>query len=349
RDELRAYLMAEMEKEDTPEDYRRSATELWLLGMAPRDLDLQKLLVDLQTEQIAGFYDPEIDSFFLIGEDGQFKALDQITYAHEFDHNLQDQLIDLNAGLKSAEFEGDRALAYRSLVEGDATLLMQEWTQKDLLTSLEPAELLELSQSLGDIDDDQLASAPRILRESLQFPYTLGLSFAQQLYGRGGWAAVDAALQDPPTSTEQILHPEKYLASPREQPSLPERFDLSGALGAGWTVATTNTFGEFDLRIMLEEIGAGDGSSAAAGIAGVRYALYEQAADQAPLLQMTLRWDSPEEGQQFLSAFTGALQPSGDILRRDDVLIGIKGDGQEFTVLFSPAEPALRAALAAQP
>jgi hypothetical protein len=351
RDELRAYIVAEMEKESTPADYRHSAQELWLLGLGPQDLDLQTLFVDMQTEQIAGFYDPEVDTFYLIGDSATLSPIDQITYAHEFDHNLQDQTVDLNAGLEQNEFDADRGLAYRALVEGDATLLMNDWTQQYLVQALSQDELMAMLQELQAQQEQStvLDTAPTIVREGLLFPYQEGLAFVQSLYEQGGWPAVTAALSNPPTSTEQILHPEKYLPAQRDDPNLPDRFDLSAALGADWTTATTSTLGEFDLRVLLRDTAAqGDTNAAAAGIGGIRYALYESTAE-TPLVQMVARWDSPGDGDEFLSAFRSTLQGSGDVLKRNNVFVAIKGSGAEFTVLFSPDEAALRSALVALP
>lgn len=352
RDELRAYIEGEMAKENTPDDYRHSAAELWLLGLAPKDIDLEKLYVDLQTEQISGFYDPETDTFYLVGEDTTLPPVDQITYAHEFNHNLQDQAVDLNAGLEKNEFDSDRATAFRSLIEGDATLLMTQWVQEKLVENLPPDELLKLSQDLQNQANGAtvLDSAPTIVREGLMFPYAEGQAFVQALYDAGGWPAVTAALSDPPTSTEQILHPEKYSGPGRDEPNLPERFDLTGALGGGWTTATTNTLGEFDLQVMLRDMGlpAAEAAAAAAGIGGVRYALYEDA-NQAPLLQLTTRWDTAADGDEFLEAVLSKLIVAGDLFQRGDVLVAIKGGGQEYTILFGQDEAALRTAMAALP
>ncbi len=351
REELRAYIVSEMEKESTPDDYRHSGQELWLLGLGPKDLDLQTLFVDMQTEQIAGFYDPETDTFYLVGDRPDLAPIDQITYAHEFDHNLQDQVVDLNAGLEQNEFDADRALAYRAVIEGDATLLMSLWTQTYLTNNLSQPELLQLLQEIQAQQEQStvLDSAPTIVQAGLYFPYQEGLAFVQALYDQGGWPAVTAALSDPPTSTEQILHPEKYLSAQRDEPNLPVRFDLSAALGADWTTATTSTLGEFDLRALLEDTAAqGDINAAAAGIGGIRYALYESG-DQIPLLQLVARWDTAADGDEFLQAFRSTLQGTGDVLKRDDVFVAIKNSGAEFTLLFSPDEAALRSALVALP
>lgn len=352
RDELKERIIKDMEEENTPEDYRHSVQEMWLLGLGEKDLDLEALFIELQTEQILGFYDPEEDTFYIISEKATLPPVDQITYAHEFNHNLQDQEVDLNAALKANEFDSDRSMAFRSLVEGDATELMANWTQEKLVARLSPAELTQLLDDLNSQGggSDILDRVPRIMREGLMFPYNEGQKFVLALKKQGGWEAVTKALSDPPTSSEQILHPEKYLAAQRDEPNLPDRFDLTSALGLNWTTATTSTLGEFDLRILLEDTKAqGDTDNAAAGIGGIRYALYEQSESKTPLLQMTTRWDTPTDGDEFLQVFRSTLTGSGDVQQRGEIFVAIKGSGQEYTILFSPDEQALRTALAALP
>ena len=103
---------------------------------------------------------------------------------------------------------------------------------------------------------------PPVLRESLLFPYTGGLTFTQRLHGAGGWEAVNDAFAKPPASTEQILHPEKYDSgeAPLEV-DLPD--DLAARMGAGWKVGLEDTLGEFQLKVWLAET-AGDGAASAA-------------------------------------------------------------------------------------
>ncbi len=90
-------------------------------------------------------------------------------------------------------------------------------------------------------------------------------------------------------------------------------------------------------------------SLAEALFGGIRYALYEQSESKTPLLQMTTRWDTPTDGDEFLQVFRSTLTGSGDVQQRGEIFVAIKGSGQEYTILFSPDEQALRTALAALP
>ena len=90
---------------------------------------------------------------------------------------------------------------------------------------------------------------PLILRRQLEFPYTDGFTFtANGLYGNGGFDAVNQALQTPPVSTEQILHPDKYFAG--EQPIAVTLDDQSATLGAGWSRVYEQTMGELNIQVL---------------------------------------------------------------------------------------------------
>ena len=178
------------------------------------------------------------------------------------------------------------------------------------LQHLSQAELFELlAQGLDPEATRVLQEMPPVLRESLFFPYTAGLNFTQGLYTAGGWGAIDAAFADPPASTEQILHPEKYAAEEEAvQVELPE--DLAGKIGAGWSTALEDTLGEFQLKIWLGEtakaasVGATD---AAAGWGGDRVAVLNGPND-AWVIALLTDWDTNADATEFATAATEALE-----------------------------------------
>ena len=184
--------------------------------------------------------------------------------------------------------QGDRSLARLALVEGDATLLMTRW----LSEHLDPAELGELLK----VDPEaqaQLERMPAILRESLLFPYQQGLIFANGIWARGGWEAVDAAFGRLPDSTEQILHPEKYEAREKPVEVALDADALAKAMGAGWSGTPEDTLGEFQLSVWLRENGvkALPADDAAAGWGGDRLA-YLRGPNGAYALALLTAWDS---------------------------------------------------------
>src|SRR6185312_6306875 len=121
--------------------------------------------------QVIGFYDPETKKMSVKSAGGAIGVAQQITFAHEYDHALQDQQFDLSKVGIDARDQGDRSLARLALVEGDATLVMTEWAS----TALTPAQLLQyLAQSDITGQMASLAKLPSAMRAQLMFPYTTG-------------------------------------------------------------------------------------------------------------------------------------------------------------------------------
>ncbi|MEJ7653393.1 MAG: hypothetical protein WKH64_08625 [Chloroflexia bacterium] len=123
REQLRARLTADLNEEYPPALAEQDERFLKALGLLPPDADLRKILLDLYTEQIAGFYDPATDEMYLVSQGGELGALEELTYAHEVVHALQDQNFDLEKLIDENKENDDADLATRALVEGDATVL----------------------------------------------------------------------------------------------------------------------------------------------------------------------------------------------------------------------------------
>jgi hypothetical protein len=307
------------------------------LGMLQPDEVLADLYIELLTSQVAGFYDFRVDELFVVARSGEVGVTERVTYAHEFDHALQDQHFDL-VELLDLPGEGDTAVAHLALVEGDATAVMAFWAQ----SALTPQEALELLESAQDPEAQALlARMPPILRESLTFPYERGLQFVLGLQAEGGgWDAVDAAYEDPPASTEQILHPEKY--ADREDPidvEVPE--DLAAQLGEGWRSTYEDTFGEFQFQVWLRNaIDADVGNPAAAGWGGDRFVVL-QGPDDAWALVMTTTWDTDADASEFQQAAGTAIgdgnHPGTVIIDGRDVTIVVASDGRLLNETVSAA------------
>ncbi len=217
------------------------------LGAVPADTDLRALLAELLAGQVVGFYDTETEALVVASGDpsAPLDVLTQSILAHELDHALVDAIF----GLPDEELEGpsDAALALLALVEGDAVLAQERF----LLSAIEPGLLLglaadpEVAEALA-----QLQSFPHFLRAELAFPYGEGALFVCGLYAQGGWPAVDVAYRERPTTTAQILFPQRYAA--REGAVDPRD---PGALGGAWVRASTDTIGAAELMWLFEAPG----------------------------------------------------------------------------------------------
>jgi len=337
-DQVKARIKAQFEKDNPPDEIAVAEDTLKALGLLPADASLADLYVDLLGSQVAGYYDPETREMVVVSRSGAIGAAEKVTFAHEFTHALQDQSFGLDGIDVDAVGQGDRSLARLALVEGDATLLMSRW----LTEHLDPADLGELLM----VDPEaqaQLERMPAILRETLLFPYQQGLIFANGIWARGGWEAIDRAYGRLPDSTEQVLHPEKYEA--REMPVEVEldAGALAKALGAGWSGTPEDTLGEFQLSVWLRENGvkALPAGAAAAGWGGDRLA-YLRGPDGAYALVLRTAWDTAADAAEFVDA-AGTVVGDGDspgtVVRSaaTDVVVVLASDGAALNAAVDAA------------
>ena len=238
----------------------------------------------------------------------------RIVIAHELTHALGDQHFDLDAMLDAVKIDDDAALALSALIEGDATLTMmavaqQDWTGTQIVAM--PAQgLSRLVRWFGPflpmMGGTTARNSPPVMYQSLLFPYVNGLVFCAHLTNAGGWPALDAAYKNPPLSTEQILHPEKY-AGPEADP--PTAIDLGEIrTPEGWTDLGRNCIGELTMRIMLARQG---GNQAAAGWDGDTLAVFAGKDDPKRLGMVWLStWDTEADAEQFAAALQKYWMPT---------------------------------------
>ena len=311
---LTQYLVQNFDRDYLANERESDQKLLSTLGVLNQGDNVVQILLDLLTEQVIGTYSPDDKTMYLIGTAAVFGPDEQVTFAHEFTHSLQDQYYDLNKLMPKHTDNDDRSEAVQALVEGDAVLIQRLWAQ----SALSPTELAQLGQSGGD---SKLFQAPNFIREQLLFPYGDGFNFVRQSYQAGGARAVDEVFRTPPDSTEQILHPDKYRAHEKPVPvSVP---DLSGQLGQGWRQINQNTLGEMAIRLMLTEYtDANRAVRAAAGWGGDRWSLLEKDGRQALVLETV--WDTPTDAREFFdtqglafkSRFSGAKQDEASETRQ---------------------------------
>ena len=312
REELGKFIAGSFGRDNPESLIAGTETLLKALLLMPQGDSLRDLYVEMLTSQIAGLYDDTTKSMYVISDTGEIGPLEEITYAHEYTHALQDQAFGLGKLHGDATDEGDRTLARTTLIEGDATLLMFLWAQQ----YLPPDQLLEVAGSADPASQAILDRLPALLKETLMFPYTTGLGLTQgQFVAAGGYSGVDALFANPPDSTEQVLHPEKL--NPREAPiEVAFDADLAAKLGTGWCVALQDTLGEFQLGIVLRDAGGVDtatANAAAAGWGGDRVALVG-GPDGEMGVALDTRWDTAPDASEFATALgpmLANLQASG--------------------------------------
>ncbi len=350
-----AYVRDQIDDPETVEEIGKADALYKLLGLISVESVLFDQYSSLLDAQVLGAYDPDVEEFVVRQPGAEFGPSQEFTYAHEYVHRLQDAQFSLDAILDRLEEEGnsDRSLAFSALVEGDATTSQQLYAIRHL-------DLNQLSQILAESQEaiEGSEGAPYILQRGLEFPYIEGASFADRLRSTQGIESLDAAFANPPDSTEQILHIEKYVN--RELPlevSLPEGlFDSEGLNGEGWDVIDEDVFGEFFLKAWLEAIGArsSDAAEAAAGWGGDAMTLAVNNEGEHALVGM-IAWDNPSvDAEQFYLVLTSIMAASPEFLRADiGPNVGIKAYEGEGGVIvaatFNSPERGEFTAIAAAP
>lgn len=340
---LSTYLQDVLDTEYPPEKAAADQRTLVALDLLPVRTDLRALRARLLEENVAGFYDerPGRKRLFAVSDDRTLTPANQLVLAHELRHALQDQYSDVHAALPSSvgDFD-DRRLAYLSLLEGDATLVMERF----LLRRLPGAP-----DSAGDmggfaLPPNVMPGVPAVLQDQLVLPYLVGRDFAREVWRRGGWDALRQAWSRPPASTEQVLHHEKYVSgeSPR-MPDLPYTPPGSRMINEG-------VLGEILIRTFL-----GEGSdAAAAGWGGDLFRVFDVSG--RTLLVWASVWDSPNDAREFVEAararFAARYGPprvegAFQVFVSGDWRFALAEQGGRVLLLSSDDASALQAALAA--
>jgi hypothetical protein len=139
------------------------------------------------------------------------------------------------------------------------------------------------------------------MQQDFLFPYTYGTDFVRSIHNEGGWDAVDAVYDDPPITTEQILHPERY---PWDKPIAIDPPDFVPVLGEPWREIESYVLGEWFTQLVLSEHVGNDLSIIAAqGWGGDVYVALANDDEQLEALFLMTLWDSVRDAQEFAAAF----------------------------------------------
>jgi hypothetical protein len=299
----------------------------------------------------------------------------RVPLTHQLAHAVADQrfgfrrLMDITPDGRS-RLGGDARRARLAVIEGDAMLTGLE-VLDPRETFLAAPQLTALAARLRTAGQDPAGGWPATLST---FTHVTGLLFVARARAHHPWSAVDALWTDPPTSTEQVLHPEKYESC--EAPVNVDPSVLPALPGLGHPGAT-DVAGELVVRAWLETAWAPDvAARAAAGWGGDRAAIYASppeapgtggpdagATTTAALGWLTL-WDDAAEADDFAHAARtvlerqaekGVPEPASQATRPDGVvfssargLFGLARRADAVALLIAApegAEPALQAML----
>jgi hypothetical protein len=261
-DEAETMMEADLMRDYSDDQLAADGVAGSLTGLYPTGIDLKAGSLKLLKSQVAGFYDPHSKEMVLV-EGGadlgiwnataefmiQRDVVGEMLLAHELTHALQDQNFDLEKSMDKVKDDDDRALALKSVAEGDATIAGFAYAAGRMDDSTADAlanNLKQLPQAL----EAEAPDTPEGLSAPLVFQYSDGVRFVDEAYRRGGWPAVNALYRNPPQSSHQILHPALYFDSTGPPP----RIELAGyeSIMRGWKKVDDDTYGELLLRVILE-------------------------------------------------------------------------------------------------
>ncbi len=344
REEARLEMIANIDEEIPPAKQAGYSAMLGFFGFTKEGATVKEVISDFIAAGAGGYYNPKTDLFSLIR--GFNEDASRGIVFHELVHAVEDQYYDFQQRSERYEKEelDDQAEALRALVEGSARVHEQRFvdSEPDGWPKYMQGQMAEAQQ--GDTLKKQMAIPPAVLLAFVLYPYGNGSAFLEQVLpkdGDGKGDPVGTLFADPPTSTEQILHPSKYLGE-RDLPRGVALPDLAPSLGAGWSRLAHGTMGElwtgialnaylvpnnlmaqvqsclrlpkgpfksqdegikFQLNLTLEF--KGQTAKAAGGWDGDRYALFG-AGDRVALAWVSV-WDGEDDAREFAEAYGKVL------------------------------------------
>lgn len=296
KEQVRTFLLAKLAKELPPERIEGLVASYRLLGLLPDSLDLSTLFVDLYTEQIAGFYEPDSSMLYAVGGGNRLQLKGIL--AHELTHALQHQYVALDSILADRA-DADRLAAAQAVLEGQATvvMLMVLAPDRDILSDDGVWELLRSQLTGPTADLEVFNSAPLVIRTGLIFPYLEGATFMRWwINNRGREQPYGAAM---PTSTEQILHPSRL-----QQGDAPVALAFEDDSS---DVIHEDTFGEFEMDVLRSGLAGIEAvaTDLALGWGGDRLRVYRT--PEGPALVWYSVWDEPRFATNFRERVVAGL------------------------------------------
>ena len=336
REEIRAYVIKQMNEEKNPTERYADARTAEAFGLLPKGFDLDTFMVNVLTEQVEGLYDPKAQEFYIA--DWSPPSDQRMVMAHELTHALEDQHFHIEAWSRAARPNEDAELARDAVLEGSAMAAMVDYLMVGTGRSLKDLPEFDPSMLLGELESTPtLKSAPPFLKDALIFPYISGLNFSAAVLKNSGWPALAGVFEKPPVSTQQILHPVAYKSG--KTPSTVSLPSFDKVLGKDWAKLDENILGEFGWKEVLKQFLDDDrAKSLAAAWDGDRYATYEQKGTKNLILVTRLHLDSEEHAARFFGQYSEALEKKHaqrlNLLRRPNFFQFDTPDGGAFLYCF---------------
>ncbi len=332
RDEIRAYVIHQMDEDKNPAERYADAKAGEAFGLIPKHFDLDSFMVELLTEQIAGLYDPKAHEFYI----ADWIPLDdqRMVMAHELTHALEDQHFQIEKWLKAARPDDDAEMAREAFLEGSATAAMVDYMLQGTGQSLMKLPEFDPSILTGELGNTPtLRKAPPFIKDSLTFPYFAGMTFTVAVMKPEGWSVLGKVFNKPPATTQQVMHPDLYKSG--HVPTKVTLPAIDSLLGGDWKKLDDNCLGEFGLvEVLKQYLGEQRAKPLAAAWEGDHYLLFENKQNQRLLLVTRLHFSTQELTQRFFGQYSELLEKKHDqrsnLLRRPNFFSFDSPDGGVF-------------------
>jgi hypothetical protein len=304
---------ARLRDADRPDDEDRERTKttervLQAYGLLDRDVDLEKATESLLGDAVLGYYDTEEDDLVVRGE--ELTPYVRSTFVHELTHALQDQWFDLDRE-DIDERDDEASTAFTSVIEGDAVRIEQQYLDSLPEEQQKQAEMEELAG--GGIDP----GVPRILLELIGFPYAAGPQFANEVVAKAGQPRLDEAFRNPPTTTEEIMHPEVFLAGGKPKPVTEPKPDK------GEEAIDEGVLGEYGLLLVLSRfVDLQEVLPAVHGWGGDRYVAWRDGNRTCARTNVVM--DSADDARELRAALAKVAEEN------DELKVGTSGGAITF-------------------
>ncbi len=277
---------------DTSSDGQSSAADGQAFVGVMRALGLVGDKVDLgdvakkQVGDIVGFYDSKRKALYVRGVSPTPYAKEVLV--HELTHALDDQQFGLDRpGLSDSS--DDSGPAFQALAEGSALHVEQQWYES---RTTEERDAIDGAENSGSSQASDGAK-PDVFARLMAFPYAVGLPFVEAVLAAGGQARLDAAFRDPPVTTEQVLHPDRFLAGEPARKVPPPAAD-GKIVGEG-------SLGELGLILVTGNANSRSGSlRASEGWAGDSYRAWKKG-DQT-CIRWNIEMDNDTDTREIVTA-----------------------------------------------
>ena len=284
-----------------------------LLGLLEPEDSLRQMYSD---PGVAGYFQPETGEVFVPLTTDGMSIGDRSVIVHELVHALTEQHFNWGEA-QISHLNSDKIDRYQALlavIEGDAVMQATRYVLEQITPEeIEATQALraEAEQNSQNTDETGETEIPRFLVDFGNFPYSEGLNFLTSILDLEGSDNIEPSEEDfsiinelyinPPASTEQIYHFEKYPSEATLE------VDHRITKLTGYELISTRDWGMLGFVAVFDQILGSQGPSrpAVAGWGGDQFSLWHKGEEVA--LALTYRGDEATDTEEMATAMKGYI------------------------------------------